>query len=226
MSVHSLTVRCAHWARSVRLLVIALIAGCSDTSSEPPGGGNQPPPSPPRYTVSGIVQDSAAGRALAGIIVAIANTRDTTDFLGSYSVQVDSGQRVVSVTAPAYEDFSLSRSFTSNTTFNIPLRRLAPLVKDFVSASGSSQVAATILDLQGATTIDRGNGSSLFYEGPGFGFLAFAGPWSWTQLDGVSWRVTVNLDRTNSTLFTWSIVDANGNRARFACPVGGSCQEQ
>lgn len=210
-------------APGLRLVASLLVCACSSASGPPDGDSGS---APARFTLSGVVQDSAANRALAGVIVLIGPAADTTDFLGGYSLVVDSGKvATVLVADSRFEPYSTSRVVSAPATVNIPLRRLAPLVKDVSYVAGLTTVTATIVDLQGASTINRGNGSALFYEGPGISSGSSANVWSWTQLDAVSWRVSLNIATSNATRLTWAVLDADGHVGRFECVPGGTCSE-
>ena len=205
------------------LCVLALTAGCGDSGTptsnddDVVGGGS--------HSVAGVVQDSVAGVGVPNVVVRIGQSMATTDFLGSYSLNAPSGTHTVTVTDPRYEAFNTSITLAANTTLNLPLRRLAPFLRGFTTNGNATELTATIVDIQGAQTVDLGNGSSVLVEGPGFVSLIFAGPWLRTQINATSWLVTVGVVNAGAQKATWSIRDNSGNAATFECFVGSTCSE-
>jgi hypothetical protein len=207
----------------------AFSLACSGSSTAP---GTTPPPAPPppiiitTAAVQGTVQDSLAAKAVAGVTVGLAGQSTTTDFLGSYQfAAIPTGAQTLALSPAGFEPYSRAITVSSAATFNVPLRRLAPFLKDFTGSSTSSTLAATFIDLQGASTIDW-NQSAATVVAPGFTNVALLGPATKTPVDALTVKVSFNAGKTGITRVTWNVKDSQQNFRTVVCIIGGSCTEQ
>lgn len=158
--------------------------------------------------------------------VTLGNQSAVTDVAGSYQINLLAGIYPLTVNAAGFEPFSRSVLVGSSLILNVPLRRLKPFVKDFESSSSTATLAVTVIDLQGAATIDLPN-STVKYTAPGVTNTApLNATTTTTQLDAQSIRVTFSGGQSGMTTALWVVHDTQGNIGQFNCIVGGACTEQ
>jgi hypothetical protein len=187
--------------------------------------------SPVTAAVQGTVQDSLAGKAAAGVTVGLAGQSATTDFLGSYQfAAIPTGAQTLTLSPAGFEPYLRAVTVSGPATFNVPLRRLAPFLKDFAGSSNSGTLTATYVDLQGAATITLGSsfvtisGSNAAHSN--FTFLNGLGPGSIAVLDAVTAHISINTGQTGIRTATWNVRDSGGNFRTVVCVIGSSCTEQ
>ena len=103
-----------------------------------------------------------------------------------------------------------------------PFDGSAPVVSHSVFTQGA--VSAIVRDPQGAVTIGRTDYTYVFFsrEGSTDGPLSFASEWTWTQVDGLTWRVTVPVAGSWSVA-SWHVADEDANVKLYQCPSGSTC---
>lgn len=208
-----------------------LAALCAAVFSLGCSGGSSGPAASTTAAVQGTVQDSLAGKTAAGVTVTLAGQSTTTDFLGSYQfAAIPTDAQTLTLSPAGFEPYSRDVTVSAPVTFNVPLRRLAPFLKDFVGSSNSGILTATYIDLQGAGTIALSSsfvtisGSNATFSN--FTFLTGLAAGSITALDALTARITINTGQTGIRTATWNVRDSGANSRTVACSIGGSCTEQ
>jgi hypothetical protein len=198
-----------------RLGAIVLLSACTESASGPSA----------LVSVQGVAQDSLAAKPAPGVTVELGSSSATTDFLGAYQfANVAAGSYTITVSAPSFEAYTKPLTVSATTTHNIPLRRLAPFLKDFAITSNGSILLATVIDLQGAATFSAVN-SGITYTVPGFTNFTTLRNALVDPIDATSVRVQFNIGRTGASLANWSLKDTEGHGAVFECSTGG-CVER
>lgn len=204
--------------------IAVLLAACSNGTE----------PSSQTFSVQGIVQDSLAGKPVAGVMIALRGYATvTTDFLGSYQFSdVGAGSYTIVIDTPGYEPFSRSFTVSGASTQNIPLRRLAPFLKSFSGATNSKELSAVYVDLQGAASIAKGSSFVTYFGRSPITGVAFGNnvsglaPASITILDVLTAQLTLNTGQLGIQQATWDVRDSEGNARLVVCVIGGTCIEQ
>lgn len=195
--------------------LLVVVAACGDDGPGAPSRGAS-------ITVSGTVQDSAAARPIGFVVVSVEGHPAGSDRLGRYSVEVPEGRITVRLALDGYEPFLRTVDLAGDATVDVPLRRLPPLMKDMAVNAGGTGITATIVDLQGAGTVRRDENSHVIIHGRTeagefYQNILDASRWTWEQLDGVTWRVTLVEPRGGYTYVGWGVMDDTRNATVFDC---------
>jgi hypothetical protein len=198
--------------RAVAFAVPVVIASCSGSASI----------TSPLVTVHGIVRDSVLSTVIANASVSIAGHSTVTDSSGAFSVSdVPAVNQKVIIVASGFEPFIRKVSFSPDGQQELALRRVRPFIKDF--AVTNTQVSATLVDLQGASTL---NVSFSYVTIPNPGGIQPV-PLSLvpkTLLDPFSLKVSLGGRWEETTEATWVLRDSEGNIGQFIC-TKQSCTE-
>jgi len=127
-------------------------------------GGSTEPRS--TLTVSGVVLDSLANRPLKGVRLYFGSDSTVTDSTGVFSFTAAAGD--ISVRFEDHISYeSLERTLTvhQDTSVVLKVRRTLPYLTAY-SLDASGILRATIIDPQGAETIERGFETWVVYEDP------------------------------------------------------------
>ena len=99
----------------------------------------------------------------------------------------------------------------------------APTVSHF--GFSGDQARAVVRDPQGAATIGRDDYTYVYFyrEGTQESQVSFAGDWTWTQVDALTWRVTVPDLTQDWSAATWHVADVEANVQMYQCANDGTC---
>lgn len=199
--------------RVVCVSCVLLALACSDGSG------------PSRLvTVSGILLDSLANRPVDSVQFYFGTDSMTTDVGGMFAFTVPRGSILVKYTDfGRYETFERGLVLERDTSVVLRVRRTLPYLRGF-SVSPSGVLQGTVVDLQGAQTVDRGNPTWVVYQDPGIGQSSaiHGNQWTWQQDDALSWHVTITTVSTTITATIWNIMD-DQYPAYFTCVRGSEC---
>jgi hypothetical protein len=122
-----------------------------------------------------------------------------------------------------YENVDRTITVSRDTGIVLRVRRTLPFLRAFSVTSGGV-LQATIVDLQGASTVAQDNATWVVLN---YGMVTQssaipATSWTWTPVDALTWRVTVSTGAVGISNAYWNVTDNLLNPGDFLCITGQS----
>ena len=209
--------------RATRRLVLTacgltLLLACGGVT-EPPDQVNEPPG---LVTVSGLLIDSLANLPMDNVKLFYGPDSTVTSPDGEFSFTIAAGAIPLRYTDfSRYETLESTLTVRNDTSVILRLRRTLPYLREY-SIDSSGTLHATIIDLQGAQTIARSFDETwVVYQDPDIvqSSAILARDWTWSEVDSLTWRVSVATGSLRITAVIWNLRDERFP-TQFRCVTG------
>ena len=188
-------------------LTVACFSGDASISSAPAI-------QPEYLVVTGVVTDSLTREPVANAIVAGMDSATTTGLDGAFRVALRKEDDELKVLAYRYQEFRVASQVPPKQHYDIQIIRLVPTL--IACRIENDSVRATIVDLQGRKTMNRGNGSIVTLQSPAGSVTLTAWDWVWRAVDPLTWDAIVPAGPGVQSVI-WDLCDKDGYAQVFDC---------